>query len=199
MLEYRRFFLQYDQHHSCIMCVSSKGPVISEHHWKVSIIFMNFIFFIYVFNINSSILPTMVSVSVNDAERIIILYKAQLTLTAAWELSFSFCTWYSIKLQFSSKEFSKVNLIQWLFINLPNRTSTFCNVVISCPLRMDVNVCLTHQTIGLPAFLDTESSEIDSLRQKELFNNQDSSSHDAELYHGVRVDQKLPLHYLLSI
>lgn len=53
----------------------------------------------------------MVSVTVNDAERIIILYKAKLTLTAAWELYFSFCTQYSLKLQFSSKEFEKVNLI----------------------------------------------------------------------------------------
>lgn len=86
-----------------------------------------------------------------------------------------------------------------MFINLPNLTSTVCNVVISCPFRIDVNVCLNHQTVGLPAFLDTESSEINSLWQKELFNNQDSSSHDAELYHVVGVDHELPSHYLLSI
>lgn len=68
-----------------------------------------------------------------------------------------------------SKEFAKANLIWWL---APSWTSsTICNVIISSPLRIAVTVCLSHQTVGLPGFLDTDSSEINSLWQKELFNN----------------------------
>lgn len=54
-----------------------------------------------------------------------------------------------------------------------------------------MNVFLSHQTVGLPGFLDTDSSEINSLWQKELFNNQDSNSHDPEPHHAGWEDQHI--------